>query len=48
MRQCSQTWRKATAVGDTTKAYFFKQKIQGVGGEGAATGGLQCQRHEDS
>ena len=22
MRQCSQTWHKATAVGDTTKAYF--------------------------
>ena len=22
MRPCSQTWRKATAVGDTTKAYF--------------------------
>ena len=23
MRPCSQTWHKATAVGDTTKAYFF-------------------------
>ena len=23
MRQCSQTWHKATAVGDTTKAYFL-------------------------
>ena len=22
MRPCSQTWHKATAVGDTTKAYF--------------------------
>ena len=23
MRPCSQTWHKATAVGDTTKAYFY-------------------------
>ena len=27
MRPCSQTWHKATAVGDTTKAYFEKKKI---------------------
>ena len=28
MRQCSQTWHKATAVGDTTKAYLNKFLIK--------------------
>ena len=28
MRPCSQTWQKATAVGDTTKAYFPQTALE--------------------